>query len=315
MVSGCSAVSCFHPLPAFVDREGGQPRIGYHAGESGDKLELPCGRCIGCRQDRARAWSIRVMHESQLYDSNLFVTLTYAPEKLPASLSLEYPHFQKFMRRLRKELVGVGVAPNGRRPIRFFVSGEYGAQYGRPHFHAILFNARFPDQERWTNGSYRSSMAERLWSFGSVHIGEVTPASSCYVAGYTLSKVYGAAGDDHYEDVVNVETGEVSRRRAEFCVMSRRPGIGAWWYQRFGSDLFPLDQAIMAGKAYKVPRYYWEKFRADADPFVVEQLEEDRYERSLVLPRVESTEERRAAREGVAWSRLRALSGGRHVSG
>jgi len=308
-------VSCFHPLPAFRDRTGGQPRIGYHAGEDGDKLELPCGRCVGCRQDRARAWSIRVMHEAQLYDSNLFVTLTYEPDKLPASLSLEYPHFQKFMRRLRKEMVGVGVAPNGKRPVRFFVSGEYGERYGRPHWHAILFNCRFPDQERWINGSYRSSVAERLWSFGGVHIGEVTPASACYVAGYTLSKVYGSAADDYYEDVINVSSGEVSRRRSEFCVMSRRPGIGAWWYERFGSDLFPEDHAVMSGKEYKVPRYYWEKFRHVADPIVVEQLEEQRYERSLVMPLSEKSEERRAAREGVAWSRVRTYSDGRHRSG
>lgn len=308
-------MSCFHPLTAHRDGAGSQPVMGFPAGYAAmERLELPCGRCVGCRQDRARAWSIRVMHEAQLYDSNLFVTLTYAPEKMPESLSLEYPHFQKFMRRLRKQLVGVSVAPNGKRPVRFFVSGEYGERYGRPHWHAILFNCRFPDQVRWINGSYRSTFAEGLWGNGAVHIGEVTAASACYVAGYTLSKVHGSLAEDHYEDVVNVATGEVFRRRGEFCVMSRRPGVGAWWYERYGSDLFPQDHAVQGGKEYRVPRYYWEKFRHVADPFVVEQIEEQRYERSKVMPASEKSEVRRAAREAVSWARVRTFQDGRHGS-
>lgn len=245
-------------------------------------------------------WSIRIMHEAQLYDSNLFVTLTYASEFLPASLSLEYVDFCNFMKRLRKRLGGVSLSPDGRRPIRFFVAGEYGGKTGRPHWHAILFNARFSDQSRLANGTWRSSICEDLWSRGNVVIGDVNVRSAAYVAGYTLKKVHGAEAADHYEDVVNLRTGEVSSRRPEFVVMSRRPGIGAWWYEKFGSDLFPMDQAVMhEGKRFKVPRYYWNKFKDNGDAGVVEEIVLRRELRALDS-RAESTPERRAVREELA---------------
>lgn len=300
-------MSCYHPLPGFKPRGGGVVKIGYHAGQQGDKLELPCGRCIGCKLDKSRAWSVRVMHEAQLYDSNLFLTLDYAPEHLPKSLSLEYSDFQGFMRRLRKVVHGVTEAPNGKRPIRFFCSGEYGEQYGRPHWHAILFNAHFSDSVRYVNGTSRSSLAESLWKFGRVVIGEVTPESAAYVAGYTLSKVYGHAAAEHYEDVVNVQTGEVSSRRAPFCAMSLKPGIGAWWYEKYGGDLFPHDYAVSDGRRYKVPSYYWRKFQEGGDPLTVEDVANGRYEKALER-KEDSTERRRSDREVVALAKVNLFS-------
>lgn len=297
-------MSCFRPLPAFRDRTGGQPRIGYHAGENGDKLFLPCGHCIGCKRDNALAWATRCMHEAQLYDCNLFLTLTY---KTVGNPSLEYRDFQLFMKKLRKEFRGVSKAPTGLFPIRFFCAGEYGETYGRPHWHALLFNMDFPDKVRFENGTFRSAMVESLWEHGMVVVGSVTPQSAAYVAGYTQNKVYGRVGEDFYEDVVNLQTGELSRRRAPFCAMSRRPGLGTWWYEKYGSDLFPHDFAVVDGKKRKVPRFYWNKFREEADGAVVERIENDRYERSKVVDVHENSEGRREVREAVAWARVKTF--------
>lgn len=268
-------------------------------------MELPCGRCIGCKLDRAREWSIRIGHEAQLYDSNLFITLTYKPE---AHLhpSLYYGDFQDFMKRLRRKVRGVSVGPDGGRPIRFFVSGEYGGETKRPHWHAILFNCDFADKQALQNGTFRSTICEDLWARGNVVIGAVTPASAAYVAGYTLKKVHGQAAKDYYEDVVNVRTGELSSRRPEFCVMSRRPGIGAWWYRRYAGDLFPGDRAVAAGKCYKVPRYYFKNFKVDADAITYEEVLYGRYLRAEDQ-REESTPERRAVREELAERRVVAF--------
>lgn len=296
------AVSCYRPLPAHRDRSGGSVRIGYKDdADKGDKLELPCGRCVGCRLDRARAWSIRIGHEAQLWDANLFVTFDYSPAALPKSLSLEYRDFQGFMKRLRRRVSGVSLL-NGQRPIRFFVAGEYGKRFGRPHWHAILFNCWMPDQVRYINGTYRSQLMEDLWDRGNCVIGDVTARSAAYVAGYTLAKAHSRAED--YEDVVDPATGEVFARRPEFVVMSRRPGIGGAWYDRFGGDLFPGDRAVQDGQEYKVPRYYTEKFKRSADPGVIEALLEKRYQRSQEVPREESSEERRAVREAVSVARV-----------
>lgn len=296
-------MSCFRPLAAYRTPDG-EVRLGTDYRGDGRWLELPCGKCIGCRLDRARSWKIRICHEAQLYDSNLVVTLTYSDAFLPASLSLEYPDFQGFMKRLRRRVCGVSLGPDGGRPVRFFVAGEYGGVTGRPHFHAILFNARFPDMDRLENGYYRSSLCEELWGMGNVVIdGSVTSESAAYVAGYVLSKAYRR----HQDEVVNVRTGELSDRVAEFVVMSRRPGIGAWWYRRFAGDLFPQDHAVAEGKEYKVPRYYLDRFKAEADAGQVEEVMYGRFLRAAEQ-RGESTPERRAVREELSERRAVAYS-------
>jgi len=272
----------------------------------GAPMEVPCGHCVGCRLDRRRAWSIRCMHEAQLYDSNLFVTWTYDDGHLPESRSLEYVDFQLMMKRLRKEVRGVSKAPDGKFPIRFFCSGEYGGLHGRPHWHALLFNARFNDMRPMDNGKFLSRQAETLWGKGTVCIGTVTPRSAAYVAGYTLEKVYGSA--EAYEDVVDLRTGELTSRRPEFCNMSRRPGIGAWWFDRYRSDLFGKDGshdfAVMDGVKYKVPRYYVDQLEGNA----LEAVKEARFLRAMEVPVGENSERRRRDREEVAIRQLEALT-------
>lgn len=277
----------------------------------GDFLELPCGRCIGCKLDKRRSWMVRICHEAQLYDSNVFATLTYSEDFLPPSRSLEYRDFQLFVKRLRRDVSGVTVGPDGRRPVRFFVSGEYGEKWSRPHWHAILFNVRFRDSVRWLNGTVRSRQCEELWKKGDVVLGRVTPQSAAYVAGYTMKKVLGPRARLYYEDVLDVRTGELSRRRPEFVCMSLKPGIGAGWYSRFASDVFPVDYAVIDGSKRKVPRYYLERYRKEGDPADVELLLNARYERAMEQ-RGESTPERRAVREEDALRR-EALFGGREL--
>lgn len=290
---GLPAVSCYRPLKAYRT-PAGEVKIG---GAPGDcrSLELPCFRCIGCKLDRSRAWSLRIMHEAQLYDSNLCLTLTYSDENLPRSMSLEYPDFAGFMKRLRRRMVGVTRLPDGRKPIRFFVCGEYGERTQRPHFHAVLFNTAFPDMLQMKNGKFLSSIVDELWQHrGNVLVDRLSSAAAAYVAGYTLKK---ARESVYAESVVDMRTGELLDRRPPFVVMSRRPGIGAEWYRKFGSDLFPHDFAVAGdGKRYKVPRYYFERFKASADAGVVEDILERRYLKAAEHPE-ESRPERRAVRE------------------
>ena len=92
------------------------------------RLSLPCGRCVGCRLERSRQWAVRCMHEASMHMFNSFVTLTYDDNHLPEYNSLNYKHFQDFMKRLRKSHNGV----------RFYMCGEYGEDFSRPHYHAIV---------------------------------------------------------------------------------------------------------------------------------------------------------------------------------
>jgi len=293
-------VACYHPLVAYRDAVSGG--ISFSDRGRGDQILLPCGRCIGCRLERSRMWAARCVHEAKCHERNCFITLTYDDDNLPPGGSLRYRDFQLFMKRLRKKLRGDVGGPEGNHPLRFFCAGEYGGRTGRPHYHAVLFNTRFGDEVKLSNGSSRSRVVEDLWSHGNVVLDAVNQRTAAYVAGYSLKKVYGPRARDHYEDVVKLRTGELSSRRPEFVTMSRRPGIGAWWYQRFAGDLFPEDHAVVDGKRWKVPNYYWYKFRDEAEPSLVEELEERRFERAAEQI-AESTPERRAVREEVATRR------------
>lgn len=93
-----------------------------------------CGQCMPCRLNKRRVWAHRIMLEAYQYEHNAFVTLTYAPEKLPENGSLVPEHVQSWLKRLRAR-----VAPS---KFRFFLVGEYGDESERPHYHAALFGFR-----------------------------------------------------------------------------------------------------------------------------------------------------------------------------
>lgn len=108
-------------------------------------VKVACQQCRGCRKSRSREVAMRCMHESRLYDLNSFVTLTYADEFIPRSPSglptLVKHDFTKFMERLRWKFPDIN--------IREFHCGEYGPQYARPHYHALIFNFDFADKYFW----------------------------------------------------------------------------------------------------------------------------------------------------------------------
>lgn len=215
-------------------------------------VTVPCGKCNGCRLARSREWAIRCVHEASLWKKNVFVTLTYSEEFVPRVASptglissLRPVDFVNFMKRLRKLKDGV----------RFLQAGEYGS-LGRPHHHALLFNCDFADRVSWRQGPTgmldRSAELERLWPFGYSSVGEVTDASAAYVARYTVKKAREVA-----EGAV-----EDSGRVQEYLTMSRRPGIGAGWFDRFEGDVFPFDELVTRWGVVKPPRFYVERYRS-----------------------------------------------------
>jgi len=273
----------------------------------GRVFEVPCNRCVGCRLDVGRMWSIRIQHEAQLYDTSLFLTLTYDDSKQDyVGPSLEYRDVQLFLKRLRDKYryKGVSPGPKGNFPLRFFVAGEYGGLTGRPHWHMVLFNMWFKDSRLWSNGDYYSEDLECLWKLGNCTLGSVTPGRASYVAGYVNKKAQ--PNSARYERM-NWYTGELVSVRPEFHEQSSNPGIGYWWYEKYSRDVFPNDFAVSDGKRWKPPVYYWRKFKEMAPEPVVEEIMHDRMERARER-RSESTPERRAVREEVAEAKLRFYS-------
>lgn len=152
------------------------------------------------------------------------------------------------MKRVRKHFFG-----NSKGTIRYFHCGEYGDQLGRPHHHACLFNIDFPDKILWSIREgvrlYESKTLEKLWPYGSSKIGDVTFDSAAYVARYVVKKITGDPAKAHY-----------AGKLPEFCTMSRRPGLGQGWLNKYSDDVFPKDFIIIRGKKSKVPKYYNSKY-------------------------------------------------------
>ena len=247
---------------------------------------MPCGYCIGCRKQKQRDWMIRMVHESECHEQNSFVTLTYDDENLPENQTLVLPHFQKFMKRLRRKY--------GAR-IRFFHAGEYGGERGdppgRPHYHAIIFGKDFSeDRELHDRGNtghpiYRSLELEKLWPYGYSTIGDVNSTTCNYTAKYVWKKVVGDRAKLHYTRP-DPETGELCRIAPEYATMSRRPGLGFEWFQRYWRDVYPHDRVIIKGKEYAPPKYYDQ---------LLEHKDPDMYAHVLEKREVDSQAENRVA--------------------
>ena len=188
--------------------------------------------------------------------------------------------------------------------------GEYGDENGRPHYHAILFNVKFDDRVRWRKTptgylQYRSKTLEDLWGLGNCEFGDVTFKSAAYVARYIMKKVTGDAASMHYCDFDPV-TGEIfSERKPEFNNMSRRPGIGRDWLDKYQSDVYPHGSVVVNGKEVRPPRYYDQVFKA-VDP---KEFEHMTLLRSLEMRKhdTDMTPERLAVREQVALSKISSL--------
>lgn len=257
VVFGFDVVPCYHPLHGWRSRtrnESGKRGIVFSRIDGFVDLPvvLPCGQCIGCRLERSRQWAMRCMHEASRSADNVFVTLTYDDEHLPASGSLIKRDFQLFMKRVRRRFSGLS--------IRYFHCGEYGDVSNRPHYHAIIFGLDFPDKvllkESAAGGRiFISEVLSSLWSHGFCTLGDVTFESCAYVARYVLKKRTGKFADKHYERVVD-ETGEIVQVLPEYTTMSLKPAIGRRWFEEFHKEVFPVDEVIMRGKRMKPPKYY-----------------------------------------------------------
>lgn len=199
--------------------------------------------------ERSRQWAVRCMHEASLHERNCFLTLTYDDAHVPRCL--EPDDLRNFWKRLRRRT---------KAKLSYFACGEYGERYGRPHYHACVFGYDPADKRGWgSRGGYpvwRSESVEKVWSdadgapLGNVEIGTVTFDSAAYVARYVLKKVRGEA---RYERYVTADGEWIE---PEFVRMSRRPAIGAKWFERYREELTPKGMVVHEGREMPMPRYY-----------------------------------------------------------
>lgn len=245
------------------------------------------------------------MHEAHEHQVNSFVTLTYDNEHLPANGSLNVKHWQDFAKRVRNKIHKEAKEKGLKRdpPFRFFHAGEYGDRYGRPHLHACLFNLDFSSDRTHVQDNaagdplYHSETLDALWTQGSTIIGDLTFESAAYVARYVMKKITGEKASAHYE-VVDKKTGECTQLKPEYTTMSRRPGIGKAWLEKYKSDVYPSDEVISNGYPAKPPKYYDGQYEIEHPEFMA-AIKQARI-RKQYKNRANNTPERLAVREAVA---------------
>lgn len=254
-------------------------------------FQLPCSKCLECRLEYARQWAVRCVHEADMYEKNSFITLTYSDEKLRSS-KLQYSDFQNFAKRLRDE---IGYEPENR--IGYFVTGEYGEQTKRPHWHAIIFNWRPTDlTKKYTSELghevYESANLTRLWGNGIAELGSVTFESAGYCARYATKKLVHGYDQDH-------DYQPISKK-------SSRQAIGKKFLEAYWQDIFNYGEVILRTKdgivATTIPRYY-EKWLLKHKP-----EEYQRYVTKVKSQKMSNAAEREAAiklaEDHINWDRL-----------
>lgn len=203
-------------------------------------------------------------------DKACFLTLTVDDEHMywssgSGEQTLNYDEVQKFFKRLRK---------NTGLQFRYICCGEYGEHTYRPHYHVLLYGLDFKeDRFFWKFGKrgdpyYISRFLDKQWKQGQCCIGDVNFLTCAYVGRYVTKKLKGEQGRIEYEHKV-----------APFIHASNKPGIGATWFEKYHSDIYPHDECIVNynGNMRKIkpPRYY-DKLLEKSDPEMYNFVKEER---------------------------------------
>lgn len=200
---------------------------------NGKVIAVPCGKCLPCLSNKRHDWSARLMQEHRVSSSAHFVTLTYS-DRFNPSCGVVKRHLQLYMKRLRK------LTPR----LRYYAVGEYGSKFGRPHYHAIIFNAEEKNiRSCW---SLLDKKTGKSVPIGIVHLGKVNEASVSYTLKYVVQSREPVSGG----------------LNPPFALMSRGYGLGLnyltdeilKWHRDNHNVYFPVH-----GEKHRLARFYKDK--------------------------------------------------------
>ena len=168
-------------------------------------VKVPCNYCLSCRLTRSIYLRSIASYEAYMCAlegrGSSFSTLTYCDYNLPISLDSGLPtvdkgELQKFIKRLRAYL------PKDLRNFKFMASGEYGDQFGRPHYHFTVLGlpsvfANNAIAECWNNPEVRDFTGVIR---GTVDVGVLREGGLAYVTKYCLKQVRGKELNELYDN-------------------------------------------------------------------------------------------------------------------
>lgn len=235
-----------------------------------DGNPVPCGKCPSCLKRKTQEWAFRVMNEERYAFASHWIRLSYNDEHLPIApdgrATLVKEHCQLFIKRLRyyhyehyarlsEQLDGYPVIME---PIKYFLCGEYGTKYHRPHYHVVLLNC-FEEYfaPAW---SVVEKTTGEVSSIGDVYIDPrpLTDSAVAYTIGYMNKRKTFVV--ERYDD-----DGVLLTRIPEFRLMSKGLGkrfltddIVKWYHDDVSRNYIVLP----GGAKTALPRYYADKLFA-----------------------------------------------------
>lgn len=174
-----------------------------------------------------RDWRTRLFFES-CKNPYIYFTLTYDDENLP---ELEIPDkygLQKFFKRFRRRLDYKGIQCT----FRYYIVSEYGDDFGRLHYHGLLFGIPFSHE------IFQCFMD--CWPYGRVDYKAGSPKSINYVTKYVHKRF---EDKEHY---LSLKSNGLGSRllSPEFIERQRQRRTNWCWYD---------------GKRRYLPRFIMEK--------------------------------------------------------
>ena len=230
--------------------------------------KVPCNSCDECLLQRAKRKAAQLMIED--YDrkdpeGSWFITLTYDDNHMPynevwkdgklisveESLPPKNPYIYDFKKDRSKcikpfidNLSYHAKTEYGDEKIMWFYCGEYGSQTMRPHFHMICFGLHIPItelkfyQQRDGYTLYEWTKGAEIWKNGFVTVGNFTPETAAYVAGYVLKKQSTKVKNWYY-----TQQGKLP----EYTGQSRYPAIGSHYYETHKKQIYETDEIYIPG--------------------------------------------------------------------
>lgn len=266
-----------------------------------DVVQIPCGKCIGCRLQYSQEWADRITIESMMYpDSSWFITFTYDDEHLPFGSmlcngdifpSVNNDDVTRLLDAIRQKFHRLG--HDG---IRYYGAAEYGDKSMRPHYHFCFFNLLISEYDlkpykRNIQGDqlYNVDWLADLWGKGFVVVGKLNWKTAAYTARYVLKKWKKAIdrlGFDPYE-VLGIEN--------QWSRMSRMPGIGKPYFDTHFEKIYTTDNITLPGGQIIQPPLYFDKLYKEIAPDHLEAIKLNRMingaiQRDISLTRTDLSE-------------------------
>ena len=191
-------------------------------------LEVPCGKCYACLQNKRSERVIRLYNEYLYRPSTYFLTLTINDDNLSEVSQEPKRTIQLFLKRLRKQL---------KTKLSYFLVSELGTHTNRLHFHALLYLHELTPY----NTIYETTL--KTWPYGNILIDYCNDARINYVTKYMLKQQNGQT----------------------FALMSKNPALGKCTLtDPYKVNYLTQNNTIpLHGYNYPIPRYYKKKLFPD----------------------------------------------------